>query len=101
MGSSKPLASFRKGDLIKGMNKMASYSYTLDEAPGTEFAEGFTPYKTPGEMLALGVFSGKYLNDCRGEFPKEWIAGAEAEGKLSPEKADVKIKFTNLVQVKS
>ena len=98
MGSAKPLASFRKGDVIRGTNKMASYSYTLEEAPGTGFAEGFTPYKTPGEMLALGVFSGKYLNDCKGEFPKEWFAGAEAEGKLSPEKADVKI---NLFQIDS
>jgi hypothetical protein len=91
--TARPLRLFHKGDLIKGSNAMASYSYTLDEAPGTEFAEGFTPYKTPGEMLALGIFGGKYLNDCTGEFPKEWFATAFAKEKLSPEKTDISINF--------
>lgn len=90
-----PLSSFHKGDVIKGSNKMASYSYTLEEEPGTGFAEGFTPYKTPGEMLALGVFGGKYLNDSTGEFPKEWFADALEKGKLSSE-GDVKINFFSI-----
>ena len=72
---------------------MASYSYILQEEPGTAFAEGFTPYKTPGEMLALGVFGGKYLNDSKEEFPKEWFDDASAEGKLSPEKTDISLNF--------
>jgi hypothetical protein len=89
----KPLRLFHKGDLIKGTNKMKSYSYTLSEAPGTNFAEGFTPYKTPGELLSLGVFGGKYLNDCILEFPKEWFIDAIKKGKLSPEGTDIEKNF--------
>ncbi len=95
----KPLASFAKGQTIHVSNKMRKgYSYVLEEAPGTNFANDFKPALTPGEILALGAFEGKYLNDCIGEFPAEWYLNALALGKLSPQRPDVSL---NLFQIKS
>ena len=52
----RPLHSFHKGDTIKVWNRMEKdYSYVLTEEPGTNFAPGFEPYLTPGEILALGA----------------------------------------------
>ncbi|MGB1263588.1 MAG: hypothetical protein ACPG52_11815, partial [Cognaticolwellia sp.] len=44
---------------------------------------------TPAEMLALGVFGGKYLTDCQDEFPAEWFVDA----KLSPDVKDVSLNY--------
>jgi len=93
----RPLSSFRRGDVIHVSNKMSKgYSYTLAENPGTGFAPDFKPWADPGEMLALGVFEGKYLNDCIQEFPAEWFL--RALDKLRPAAADVSI---NLFQIHS
>ena len=53
------------------------YRYELTAPPGSGFAEGFEPQLTPAEMLRLGVFGGKYLTDCRAEFPADWFAAAK------------------------
>ncbi|NLX52303.1 MAG: hypothetical protein GXY72_09425 [Deltaproteobacteria bacterium] len=63
------------------------YRYLLTEPAGKNFAPDFRPELTPKQMLALGVFGGKYMTDCRGEFPASWFAGA----KLSPERHDPKL----------
>ena len=53
------------------------YRYELTAPAGRGFDPEFTPDLTPREMLRLGVFAGKYMTDCRREFPKSWFAGAK------------------------
>ena len=53
------------------------YVYIRTEPVGRNFAPGFTPGLTPKQMLALGVFGGKYMTDCAPEFPASWFARAK------------------------
>lgn len=53
------------------------YAYELVAPEGDRFADGFSPVYTPRQMLQLGVFEGKYLNDCRDEFPTDWFEHAK------------------------
>lgn len=53
------------------------YTYTLTEPAGRNFDPEFTPELTPAEMLALGVFCGKYMTDCKDEFPDSWFSDAK------------------------
>ena len=66
-----------------------NYRYELVAPMGEDFDERFTPDLTPKEMLALGVFGGKYMTDCRSEFPEDWFKNA----KLCHEKHDPKINY--------
>ena len=52
------------------------YTYTLTAPTGRNFGPQFRPELTPKEMLTLGVFGGKYMTDCRNEFPASWFARA-------------------------
>jgi hypothetical protein len=67
----------------------SGYRYQLTEPAGRNFDPEFTPELSPKEMLALGVFGGKYMTDCRGEFPKSWFEGA----RLSPERHDPSVNY--------
>jgi hypothetical protein len=64
-----------------------NYVYYRTEPAGRHFAPEFTPDLTPEQMLTLGVFGGKYMTDCRKEFPSTWFAHA----KLSPERHDPRL----------
>jgi hypothetical protein len=65
------------------------YVYYLTEPAGKNFHPDFKPELTPKEMLELGVFGGKYLTDCRREFPASWFKRA----KLCSEEHDAKLNF--------
>lgn len=65
------------------------YSYYLTEPVGDKFDPDFKPDLSPQEMLELGVFGGKYMTDCKNEFPKKWFAKA----KLSPEGKNSQLNY--------
>lgn len=65
------------------------YRYTLTAPEGRRFDPRFEPTLTPRQMLELGVFGGRYLTDCRGEFPASWFKKA----KLCHERHDARLNF--------
>ncbi|MCU0679407.1 MAG: hypothetical protein MUC28_03105 [Planctomycetes bacterium] len=66
-----------------------NYRYELTAPLGKNFDPEFKPELTPKEMLELGVFGGKYMTDCRREFPTAWFRKA----KLCPERHDPWLNF--------
>jgi len=67
----------RKKTITVNDRMQRGYRYVLSAPAGRNFDPGFTPELTPAEMLRLGVFGGKYLTDCKGEFPASWFARAK------------------------
>jgi hypothetical protein len=57
------------------------YVYECTEPVGRNFAPSFRPQLTPKQMLQFGVFGGKYMTDCRDEFPASWFARARLSAK--------------------
>jgi len=75
---SRPEKTYKIGQKVTSWNKYdGGYSYKLVAPIGKEFHKDFKPVYTPAEMLKLGVFEGKYLNDDIYEFPKEWFTKAK------------------------
>jgi hypothetical protein len=65
------------------------YKYILTEPEGKNFDSEFKPDLSPKQMLELGVFGGKYMTDCKKEFPKDWFEKV----KLNHEFHDAKLNF--------
>jgi len=79
----------RPREVIVHDRMQQGYRYLLTEPMGEGFHPGFLPELAPDEMLTLGVFGGKYMTDCRDEFPEAWYARA----KLSPGRRDPSLNF--------
>jgi hypothetical protein len=54
-----------------------NYVYYLTEPIGKNFHPEFLPDLTPKQMLEMGVFGGKYMTDCRDEFPEDWFVNVK------------------------
>lgn len=65
------------------------YTYLLSEPVGRNFHPDFDPELSPGQMLNMGIFGGKYMTDCRDEFPAFWFKAA----KLCAERHDPQLNF--------
>ena len=65
------------------------YVYDRIHPPGRGFDPLFKPQLTPKQMLALGVFGGKYMTDCRAEFPAGWFTRA----KLARGRRDARLNY--------
>ncbi|MDD5056050.1 MAG: hypothetical protein PHZ00_07350 [Candidatus Peribacteraceae bacterium] len=75
--SSRPLT-------VKVHDRMQRARYVLTEPIGRNFDPRFKPELSPKQLLELGIFGGKYMTDCRDEFPADWFEHA----KLCPERHD-------------
>jgi hypothetical protein len=71
------LGIFVKKKVIINDKMQKNYTYFVSCPPGRCFDPEFKPELTPKQMLELGVFGGKYMNDCRKEFPKSWFIKAK------------------------
>ena len=79
----------RRRIVIVNDKMQQGYRYELAAPAGRDFSPEFRPDLTPKEMLKLGIFCGKYITDCRAEFPASWFARA----KLSPSRRDCALNY--------
>lgn len=92
------------GDEIIVNDKMQhGYRYKLVKPIGEEADDfhqnGFNPDLTPPQMLKMGIFEGKYLNDCEEEFPKEWFEYKRHRDRIAdPELNYLKVKSRQSLQ---
>ena len=81
--------SARKVRVVVNDLMQKGYVYHRTEPEGHNFDPGFDPDLSPAEMLAMGAFGGKYMTDCRKEFPTSWFRAA----KLCPERHDPRLNW--------
>ena len=77
------------GRIVVNDRMQRNYRYQRSEPPGRNFHPAFRPQLTPKQMLQLGVFGGKYMTDCRKEFPVQWFVRA----KLCHERHDASLNY--------
>ena len=54
------------GDEVTVNDRMQhSYEYLISAKLGSDFGNGFEPYFSPETMLKVGIFEGKFCNDCQ------------------------------------
>ena len=78
-----------KKTVIVNDKMQRNYRYFLTEPAGKNFHPDFKPELSPKQMLEFGVFGGKYMTDCKKEFPASWFAKA----KLCSKEHDPRINF--------
>lgn len=76
--------TMRRRIVVVNDTMQRGYRYELVAPIGKKFDPEFKPELTPKQMLVLGVFGGKYMTDCKKEFPADWFTRA----KLSPQGKD-------------
>lgn len=79
----------RKKKVVVNDLMQKDYVYYLTEPVGKNFDQEFKPELTPKQMLRLGVFGGKYMTDCKDEFPDDWYKNA----KLCHERHDPELNY--------
>jgi len=67
----------RTKTIIVNDKMQKGYKYKLTEPSARNFDPEFKPELTPKQMLELGVFGGRYMRDCKKEFPKDWFKKAK------------------------
>ncbi len=70
-------------------DKMQKTHYYLTEEIGENFDTDFEPELSPKELLALGIFGGKYMTDSKSEFPDDWFENA----KLATNGRDIALNY--------
>jgi hypothetical protein len=84
------MAQHSKKKIVVVNDRMqCGYRYQLAAPVGRNFDPEFTPELTPAQMLALGVFCGKYMTDTRKEFPASWFKLA----KLAKRRRDCALNY--------
>ncbi len=80
---------FTKKIIIVNDKMQKGYKYELVEPIGKNFHKDFNPDLSPKQMLAMGIFGGKYMTDCSKEFPSDWFSKA----KLCPDFHNPEINY--------
>lgn len=71
-------------EIVVSDKMQSGYHYTRTHPAGQNFDADFTPALSPQQMLEMGVFEGRYLNDCTDEFPANWYQNAKTSPTPDP-----------------